>query len=152
MIENGMVEWLIEKMKSEQNRSYTLEYSSALLMNLCLHNEARQRFPPLLLTTLIQLLDSPHTQIVPVISGTLYCLLTRDEVNNVAKDLNLERTIQVHIQRFSAEPAMVRQLETLLKLHKGELPPDAIQTISEEPNEDEMVIRNKISCNRQKQG
>ncbi|RZF32669.1 hypothetical protein LSTR_LSTR004097 [Laodelphax striatellus] len=138
MIENGMVEWLIEKMKSEQNRSYTLEYSSALLMNLCLHNEARQRFPPLLLTTLIQLLDSPHTQIVPVISGTLYCLLTRDEVNNVAKDLNLERTIQVHIQRFSAEPAMVRQLETLLKLHKGELPPDAIQTISEEPNEDEM--------------
>lgn len=81
MIEEGVVVWLVEKMKmhtpseSEHRGSnsvaissaYTLEYSTALLMNLCLHEEARQNFPPLFISVLIRLLDTPHTQVTKFI-------------------------------------------------------------------------------------
>lgn len=42
MTEMGMVEWLVNLLEDTDNLSdYTLEYSVALLMNLCLRNDGK---------------------------------------------------------------------------------------------------------------
>ena len=39
MIDNGLIEWLVKVLEDNDSLSdYTLEYSVALLMNLCLSN------------------------------------------------------------------------------------------------------------------
>ena len=39
MIDNGLIEWLVKVLEENDSLSdYTLEYSVALLMNLCLSN------------------------------------------------------------------------------------------------------------------
>jgi hypothetical protein len=68
MIEMGVVEWLIQRLSAGMNsmKAYTLEYSTALLMNLCLHRSAKERCVPLaktVLKLLIALLGTPITQV-----------------------------------------------------------------------------------------
>lgn len=42
MIENGLIEWLVKVLEDNDSLSdYTLEYSVALLMNLCLRTSGR---------------------------------------------------------------------------------------------------------------
>lgn len=68
MIEQNMVEWLVARLRGECERLYSLEYSTALLLNLCLHVEARERCPESVLKLLTDLLDTGQIQV------TLYLL------------------------------------------------------------------------------
>ena len=70
MIDLGLVEWLIQRLSADANsmKAYTLEYSTALLMNLCLHQRAKERCVPLaktLLQLLMMLLGTSVTQVSP---------------------------------------------------------------------------------------
>ena len=43
MIDNGLIEWLVKVLEDNDSLSdYTLEYSVALLMNLCLRTSGKQ--------------------------------------------------------------------------------------------------------------
>jgi hypothetical protein len=69
MIELGLVEWLIQHLSASADamKAYTLEYSTALLMNLCLHRSAKERCVPLaktVLTLLSALLATKITQVM----------------------------------------------------------------------------------------
>lgn len=63
MIEKGLVEWLIMFLTTNHDRVYSLEYSTALFMNLCLHADARERCPTAVLKLLTDLLNTQHTQV-----------------------------------------------------------------------------------------
>jgi hypothetical protein len=68
MIELGLVEWLIQHLSADVKnmKAYTLEYSTALLMNLCLHRHAKERCVPFaktVLKLLTALLGSKVTQV-----------------------------------------------------------------------------------------
>ena len=68
MIEMGLVEWLIQRLSTDaiMMKAYTLEYSTALLMNLCLHRRAKERCVPLakqVLKLLTALLGTEITQV-----------------------------------------------------------------------------------------
>jgi hypothetical protein len=55
MIDLGLVEWLIQRLSAadvNSMKAYTLEYSTALLMNLCLHRRAKERCVPFAKTVL----------------------------------------------------------------------------------------------------
>jgi hypothetical protein len=81
MIELGLVEWLIQHLSANADamKAYTLEYSSALLMNLCLHHSAKKRCVPLaktVLTLLIALLATKITQVICHISLNHTCVVS----------------------------------------------------------------------------
>jgi len=70
MIDLGLVEWLIQRLSADAHsmKAYTLEYSAALLMNLCLHHRAKERCVPLaktVLKLLMMLLGTKVTQVSP---------------------------------------------------------------------------------------
>ena len=70
MIDLGLVEWLIQRLSADAHsmKAYTLEYSTALLMNLCLHHRAKERCVPLaktVLKLLMMLLGTKVTQVSP---------------------------------------------------------------------------------------
>jgi hypothetical protein len=68
MVDLGLVEWLVQRLSADANsmKAYTLEYSTALLMNLCLHHRAKERCVPLaktVLKLLMMLLGTKITQV-----------------------------------------------------------------------------------------
>jgi hypothetical protein len=79
MIELGLVEWLIQHLSANVNtmKAYTLEYSTALLMNLCLHCSAKERCVPVaktVLKLLVTLLGTKITQVMWRASLNHLCL------------------------------------------------------------------------------
>lgn len=65
MIELGMVEWLFQELSVVES-SYSLEYGTALLMNLCLHLSAKERCVPIaqfVINLLLDLLSTPVIQV-----------------------------------------------------------------------------------------
>lgn len=64
MIDQGLVEWLADMLSEVCDHSYALEYSTALLMNLCLHEEARDRCSTNIIKVLMGLLDVQQSQVI----------------------------------------------------------------------------------------
>lgn len=80
MLQMGVVDWICNALKEfEGLKEYTLEYLTALLMNLALRTEGRKRcevWKAELLITLKALLDSEGEQMKTYVYGTLYSLFT----------------------------------------------------------------------------
>lgn len=77
-----------------------MEYTTALLMNLCLHEEARERLHPFaadVVNLLADLLDTKRRYCMPYVNGTMFSLLSDPFINNEAKRLNLAKLIEYHI-------------------------------------------------------
>uniref|UniRef100_A0A1B6D0Y7 LisH domain-containing protein n=1 Tax=Clastoptera arizonana TaxID=38151 RepID=A0A1B6D0Y7_9HEMI len=138
MIEKGLVEWLISFLSTDHNKIYSLEYSTALFMNLCLHEDARRRCPTTVLKLLTDLMSTQHIQVLPVIAGALYCLLSRDDMNAAASKMNLNQVLASHLENGGLDSSIRKQIETLMKVHAGEIPVDCVQMVCEETQEDEL--------------
>ncbi|XP_063242372.1 lisH domain-containing protein ARMC9-like isoform X2 [Bacillus rossius redtenbacheri] len=139
MLELGVVEWLVRHLAAGHSsaRAYTLEYGTALLMNLCLHRRARQRCRPLArpaLELLSALLATEATHALPYVNGTLFSLLSEEQINREAKKMGLGRVLDYYILRSEGEPR--RQLEYIARLHRGDCQPDHTP-LSDEENEDD---------------
>ena len=65
MIELGVVEWLLQDL-SVVKSSYSLEYGTALLMNLCLHRSAKERCVPIAESVINLLLNLLSTSVIQV--------------------------------------------------------------------------------------
>lgn len=80
MLQMGVIDWICNILKDFHNlKKYTLEYLTALLMNLALRTEGRKRcevWKKELLTILKVLLDSEWKQVKTYVNGTLYSLFT----------------------------------------------------------------------------
>lgn len=76
---------------------------------------------------------------MPTVAGSLYCLLSHDRLNQAARQMDLESVLTQQLGRFSQEPQLLRQIQTLLRLLRGELPTESVQAAADEPSEDDLV-------------
>lgn len=53
--------------------------------------------------------------------------------------MDLESVLTQQLGRFSQEPQLLRQIQTLLRLLRGELPTESVQAAADEPSEDDLV-------------
>ncbi|CAL7938985.1 unnamed protein product [Xylocopa violacea] len=124
MIENGLVEWLIHHLHDQCRvmDSYRLEYATALLMNLSLHQTAQKRastMAPLLVSTLIELLLMDHVSALQYINGALNNFLTNHTINEEAKKMKFASIIEEYSKYKTGE--MREHLDHILKIHRREI-------------------------------
>ncbi|KAJ1531752.1 hypothetical protein ONE63_000415 [Megalurothrips usitatus] len=122
MIQLGMVEWLFQQfLNANVVSSYSLEYGTALLMNLCLHQTAKENCVPIaqnVISVLINLLATPVTQALPYINGTLYSLITQSALNEAAAKLGLAKALEENILKQN-NIEIKKQMEHILLFHKS---------------------------------
>lgn len=151
MIENGLVEWLIHHLRDQCRimDSYRLEYATALLMNLSLHQAAQERasaMASLLISTLIDLLLMDYVSTLPYINGALNNFLTNYVINEEAKKLKFSSVIEQFSKYKTGE--IRKHLDYILKIHRGEI---TIKVKDEEivdnDNEEIDVLENQLEEN-----
>lgn len=122
MIQAGMVEWLFQQFSNHDKESlYSVEYGTALLMNLCLHQSARELCIPMaqnVLTVLIRLLSTPVTQALAYINGTLYSLITHPKLNDAALAIGLQEALEYNIKK-QTNAEIRKQMQHILEFHKS---------------------------------
>ncbi|XP_076644260.1 lisH domain-containing protein ARMC9 isoform X2 [Halictus rubicundus] len=151
MIENGLVEWLIRHLHVHHRVMdiYRLEYATALLMNLSLHQIARRRastLASLLISTLTDLLLTDRSSILPYITGALNHFLTNHSINEEAKKMKFSRILEQYIKYKDGE---VRDhLEHILKIHRGEIIiKTEIEEVADNDDEEFDVMENDLEEN-----
>lgn len=81
MINIDVIQWISKTIKNEFDTlsDYSLEYATALLMNLSLRPQGKLKceHTPDILQTLCQLMEHENPQVRTHINGTLYSILTR---------------------------------------------------------------------------
>jgi len=93
-----MIDWLENILKNEiENTSfYTLEYATALLMNLSLRTAGKDKIETSneLLPTLNNLLEHENLQVRTYVNGTLYSILTRARLKEQALRLGMDDALR----------------------------------------------------------
>ncbi|XP_074045770.1 lisH domain-containing protein ARMC9 [Macrotis lagotis] len=139
MIHDGLIFWLIEVLKDPDCLSdYTLEYSIALLMNLCLRSAGKNmcaKVAGLVLKVLSDLLGHENHEIQPYVNGALYSILSIPSIREEARAMGMEEILRCFIKEGNAE--MIRQIEFIIKQLNSEDPPDMILESDDEEEEDD---------------
>ncbi|NWU76767.1 ARMC9 protein, partial [Onychorhynchus coronatus] len=140
MIKDGLIFWLVDVLTDTDCLSdYTLEYSVALLMNLCLRSAGKRmcaRIANHVLKVLSDLLGHENHEIHPYVNGALYSILAIPSVREEARAMGMEEILRCFIKEGNAE--MIRQIEFIIKQLNSEEPlNDGIVSDDEEEEEDE---------------
>mmetsp|Transcript_24304 Transcript_24304/g.32560 ORF Transcript_24304/g.32560 Transcript_24304/m.32560 type:complete len:90 (+) Transcript_24304:861-1130(+) len=84
MIEGGVIAWIVQILKASQDylSDYSMEYATALLMNLSLRNRGKDECEKLMdqvniLKVLSDMMEHENLQVRTHVNGTLYSVLTR---------------------------------------------------------------------------
>uniref|UniRef100_A0A287AK73 LisH domain-containing protein ARMC9 n=1 Tax=Sus scrofa TaxID=9823 RepID=A0A287AK73_PIG len=142
MIRDGLIFWLIDILKEPDCLSdYTLEYSVALLMNLCLRSAGKNvcaQAASLVLKVLSDLLGHENHEIQPYVNGALYSILSIASIREEARAMGMEDILRCFIREGNAE--MIRQIEFIIKqLNSEELPDGALESDDDEDEDDEIM-------------
>ncbi|NXG46236.1 ARMC9 protein, partial [Psilopogon haemacephalus] len=140
MIKDGLIFWLVDVLTDADCLSdYTLEYSVALLMNLCLRSSGKKmcaRVANRVLKVLSDLLGHENQEIQPYVNGALYSILAIPSVREEARAMGMEEILHCFIKEGNAE--MIRQIEFIIKqLNSDEPLNDIIASDDEEEEEDD---------------
>ncbi|XP_071422522.1 lisH domain-containing protein ARMC9 isoform X2 [Pithys albifrons albifrons] len=140
MIKDGLIFWLVDVLTDTDCLSdYTLEYSVALLMNLCLRSAGRKmcaRIANHVLKVLADLLGHENHEIQPYVNGALYSILAIPSVREEARAMGMEEILRCFIKEGNAE--MIRQIEFIIKQLNSEEPlNDDVVSDDEEEEDDE---------------
>ncbi|XP_025058507.1 lisH domain-containing protein ARMC9 isoform X5 [Alligator sinensis] len=140
MIRDGLIFWLVDVLKDTDCLSdYTLEYSVALLMNLCLRSAGKKMCAKIadhVLKVLSDLLGHENHEIQPYVNGALYSILAIPSIREEARAMGMEEILRCFIKEGNAE--MIRQIEFIIKqLNSEELLDDSVESDDEEEEEDE---------------
>ena len=134
MIRHGMVEWTLKVLKGHGNGNgladYSLEYVTALLMNLCLRTEGKKAASNAsndCLLVLTELLECGNAQVRHYINGTIYSLLGRLDLRERAVTMKMDETLRLISSR--SQPVFRRQLTFILSL--------LISSTPESPSDDD---------------
>ncbi|XP_012584253.1 PREDICTED: lisH domain-containing protein ARMC9 isoform X2 [Condylura cristata] len=142
MIRDGLVFWLIDLLKEPDCLSdYTLEYSVALLMNLCLRSAGKNmcaKVAGLVLKVLSDLLGHENHEIQPYVNGALYSILSIPSIREEARAMGTEDILRCFIKEGNAE--MIRQIEFIIKqLNSEELVEGVLESDDDEDEDDEIM-------------
>ncbi|KAM9126942.1 lisH domain-containing protein ARMC9 isoform 2-T2 [Pangshura tecta] len=140
MINDGLVFWLVDVLKDTDCLSdYTLEYSVALLMNLCLRSSGKKMCATVanhVLKVLSDLLGHENHEIQPYVNGALYSILAIPSIREEARAMGMEEILRCFIKEGNAE--MIRQIEFIIKQLNSEEPlDDSVESDDEEEDEDD---------------
>ncbi|XP_006171183.1 lisH domain-containing protein ARMC9 isoform X2 [Tupaia chinensis] len=139
MIQDGLIFWLIDILKDPDCLSdYTLEYSVALLMNLCLRSAGKNmcaKVAGLVLKVLSDLLGHENHEIQPYVNGALYSILSVPSIREEARAMGVEDILRCFIKEGSAE--MVRQIEFIIRQLNSEEPDGVLESDDDEDEDDE---------------
>ncbi|XP_030885022.1 lisH domain-containing protein ARMC9 isoform X2 [Leptonychotes weddellii] len=140
MIRDGLIFWLIDILKDPDCLSdYTLEYSVALLMNLCLRSAGKNMCAKVagpVLKVLSDLLGHENHEIQPYVNGALYSILSIPSIREEARAMGMEDILRCFIKEGNAE--MVRQIEFIIKqLNSEELLDGVLESDDDEDEDDE---------------
>lgn len=94
MIEGNLIEACFKILKNENDKlsGFSLDYFTALLMNLCLRRNGKQRCeqnPKEILGVLQNLLYYDSVQVRTFVNGILFSILTRKPIKEAAAEINL---------------------------------------------------------------
>ena len=96
MIECDVIKWIVDTLANGQDSlsDYTLEYATALLMNLSLRSKGKdvcERLPSHLniLKILAEMMEHDNLQVRTHVNGTLYSILTRKSLKDQANAIGM---------------------------------------------------------------
>uniref|UniRef100_A0A8C3YE39 LisH domain-containing protein ARMC9 n=1 Tax=Catagonus wagneri TaxID=51154 RepID=A0A8C3YE39_9CETA len=139
MIRDGLIFWLIDILKEPDCLSdYTLEYSVALLMNLCLRSAGKNmcaKAAGLVLKVLSDLLGHENHEIQPYVNGALYSILSIPAIREEARAMGMEDILRCFIREGNAE--MIRQIEFIIRQLNSEEPLDGVLESDDDEDEDD---------------
>ncbi|XP_023049649.2 lisH domain-containing protein ARMC9 isoform X2 [Piliocolobus tephrosceles] len=139
MIQDGLIFWLVDALKDPDCLSdYTLEYSVALLMNLCLRSAGKNmcaKVAGLVLKVLSDLLGHENHEIQPYVNGALYSILSVPSIREEARAMGMEDILRCFIKEGNAE--MIRQIEFIIKQLNSEELPDGVLDSDDDEDEDD---------------
>uniref|UniRef100_UPI00398EFF81 lisH domain-containing protein ARMC9 isoform X2 n=1 Tax=Pristiophorus japonicus TaxID=55135 RepID=UPI00398EFF81 len=134
MVRDDIIFWLMGVLEDSDSLSdYTLEYSVALFMNLCLRTQEDGRR---VLKVLSDLLGHENHEIRPYVNGALYSILAIPSLREEAKAMGMEEILRCFIKEANTE--MNRQLEFIIKqLNSEEVLEESDSDDEEEDDDDE---------------
>lgn len=143
MIKLDVIKWTVNMLKIEGATlpDYTLEYSTALLMNLSLRSQGKRKCEELdadILKVLNELLEHENLQVRTYVNGTLYCILERRKLREEAKALGMDKALRYLSNK--SEPRFQRQIKYILTHleESKENEPEPEDDKTSEDSEDEM--------------
>ncbi|XP_042313330.1 lisH domain-containing protein ARMC9 [Sceloporus undulatus] len=138
MIKDGLILWLVEALKDTDSMSdYTLDYSVALLMNLCLRSAGKKMCVKIaneILKVLSDLLGHENHEIHPYVNGALYSILALPSMREEARAMEMEDILRCYIEEGNAD--MIQQIEFIIKQLKSDEPLDDSAESDDEEKED----------------
>jgi LisH domain-containing protein ARMC9 len=146
MIEMDMIKYIVFILKNELHSlsDYTLEYSTALLMNLSLRKRGKDKWEDPnweLLHVLNELLEHENDQVRTYVNGTLYSIFRRKSLRQQAKDLGMEEILNYLAQNLQPhEEYLKRQIQYILGqlgISEGEEQDSSDEESDEEGDEEE---------------
>uniref|UniRef100_A0A8B9YF08 LisH domain-containing protein ARMC9 n=1 Tax=Bos mutus grunniens TaxID=30521 RepID=A0A8B9YF08_BOSMU len=150
MIQDGLIFWLIDILKEPDCLSdYTLEYSVALLMNLCLRSAGKNmcaKVAGLVLKVLSDLLGHENHEIQPYVNGALYSILSIPSIREEARAMGMEDILRCFIKEGNAE--MIRQIEFIIKQLNAEELLDGVLESDDDEDEDDEIMTNTGKARR----
>jgi hypothetical protein len=139
MIALDMIDWLGRVLKNELHSIsyYSLEYATALLMNLSLRTLGKDKIQGSqidLLVVLNHLLEHDNTQVRTYVNGTLYSILTRQKLKERAIELRMDKKL-VSLKDNSDEH-FKRQIQYILDQLKYDSTDDCLSDDNDDEVED----------------
>ncbi|CAI5685146.1 unnamed protein product [Oreochromis niloticus] len=117
MIADDLIGWLVDELQDSDCLSdYNLEYSAALLMNLCLRTKGKRKCAENakhVLKVLTDLLGHENHEIWPYVNGALYSILCIPSVRQEAREMSVEEILRCYIKEEN--PNLNRQIEFIIK-------------------------------------
>ncbi|XP_066458915.1 lisH domain-containing protein ARMC9 isoform X2 [Eleutherodactylus coqui] len=140
MIKDGLILWLVQELEDTDHLSdYTVEYSVALLMNLCLRNAGKKmcgKSAGLVLKVLSDLLGHENHEIRPYVNGALYSILAVPSIREEARAMGMQEVLRCFIKEGNRD--MNRQIEFIIRqLNSEDKFDEAVESDDDEEVEDE---------------
>ncbi|XP_061423707.1 lisH domain-containing protein ARMC9 isoform X3 [Lethenteron reissneri] len=139
MIQDGLVLWLISELGDTDALSdYTLEYSVALLMNLCLRSAGKRKCAEDargVFKVLTDLLGHENQEIRPYVNGALYSILALSSIREEAKAMGMEEILSCFVKEGNVETN--RQIEFIIKQLNSDSPDEGVESDDEEQEEED---------------
>uniref|UniRef100_A0A8D2KSW9 LisH domain-containing protein ARMC9 n=1 Tax=Varanus komodoensis TaxID=61221 RepID=A0A8D2KSW9_VARKO len=152
MIKDGLILWLVDALKDTDSMSdYTLAYSVALLMNLCLRSSGKKMCVKIaneILKVLSDLLGHENHEIHPYVNGALYSILAIPCVREEARAMEMEDILRCYIEEGNAN--MIQQIEFIIKQLKSEDPLDEAESDDEEKEDNDEEDHNSMEADLDK--
>lgn len=111
-----MIRWIVETIREELDSlsDYTLEYATALLMNLSLRVQGKNKCEEIqdILVVLNELIENENLQVRTHVNGTLYSILTRPRLKHQAHMLGMQHMLELLMQH--SDEQFQRQIQYII--------------------------------------